>query len=54
MKVCRRKIYKRFFLCPVCGAEVPATATKRMTVPGHVKTMWCFRCRETRNFIQKE
>ena len=50
----RRCLFKRYFRCPVCGAETPAPCTRRKTLPGHIKTMYCYVCRETRDFEQVE
>lgn len=45
----------RQFRCPECGEIVPATKrSDRKTPPGHVKTMWCFRCKKQRDFLQVE
>jgi transcription elongation factor Elf1 len=51
---CRRRIRKRYFVCPVCGRTSPATATKRSTKPGHIKTMYCVYCNAVRDFTQTE
>ena len=42
----------RLFQCPSCGRFVPATKMKSRTVIGHIKTMYCFFCREEQDFIQ--
>ena len=47
-----RRVIVRTFVCPVCGAVVPATKTQGITVAGHIKTMWCYSCREVRDFLQ--
>ena len=46
------RVIVRTFICPVCGAVVPATKTQGITVAGHIKTMWCYSCREVRDFLQ--
>lgn len=50
----KRRAYRiRYFQCPVCGKI--QTASKKghaMTEIGHVKTMLCWNCFETRDFIQ--
>jgi len=53
LKRCRRTTQVRLFACPVCGARKPATKRAgRKTEAGHIKTMWCFCCREERDFEQ--
>jgi hypothetical protein len=41
----------RLFCCPVC-CETITIPKRRKTAVGHVKTMWCWRCRTVRDFIQ--
>ena len=43
---------KRLFRCPVCGALSPATKQFGRTEPGHIKCMWCWRCKEETDHIQ--
>ena len=49
-----RRIQKRLFRCPVCGEVAPATKHTTRTIPGHIKTMYCCRCRDVRDFEQIE
>lgn len=49
-----RKIQKRFFRCTVCGAISPATKRQCLTRPGHIKTMYCYQCRDTTEHEQVE
>lgn len=43
----------RFFKCPECGIVICAPKLKyHMTSEGHIKTMWCFKCKEERDFEQ--
>lgn len=49
-----RKIQKRWFRCPVCGELAPATKRNGRTRPGHIKTMYCCQCQDTRDFEQIE
>ena len=44
----------RQFCCVVCGAVVPATKTyhRGLTRNGHIKTMYCYRCRKVTDHIQ--
>ena len=47
----RKKVRVRVFRCPVCGEK--SYAPKRtITRPGHVKTMWCWKCRAERDLVQ--
>ena len=44
---------KRLFRCTVCGALTPATKHPgEKTRPGHIKTMWCYKCKEKTDHIQ--
>lgn len=45
-----RRHYRRF-RCPECG-ELMTAPKKRNTAIGHIKTMWCWRCKEMRDFVQ--
>lgn len=45
---------KRTFQCTVCGTEFPATKTKGMTHIGHVKHMYCFKCKTTQPCVQTD
>lgn len=49
-----RAIQIRMFECPECGAVVPATKTRFKTKVGHIKTMYCYRCRKATDHIQLE
>lgn len=42
----------RIFQCPVCGKLTPATKRKGRTVAGHIKTMYCFGCKDIRDMVQ--
>lgn len=43
----------RDFRCCECGVVVTATKKlNRTTGPGHVKDMWCFRCKKETPHIQ--
>lgn len=45
------KVHFRLFCCPVC-CETITIPKRRKTAVGHVKTMWCWKCRTVRDFIQ--
>lgn len=45
---------KRVFVCAACGAEAPAIKRKGRTKPGHIKHMYCIRCREITEHQQIE
>ena len=47
-------IQKRLFRCPVCGSITPATKRKCETLPGHIKTMYCYQCRKRTEHEQIE
>ena len=44
----------RHFTRPVCGAVNPATNCKGRTPRGHIKTMYCYRCRKNQNQEQTD
>lgn len=47
------KYYRRYFICPKCGAVNSATKNiKRKTPPGHRKWLWCYKCKRKINQIQ--
>lgn len=48
----QRGFILRVFKCPVCGAIMTATKRGHKTGLGHIKDMWCWRCKETRKFEQ--
>ena len=52
-KDCRR-IQMRVFVCSQCGTKLVATKYKSKTGIGHVKTAWCYVCKETTEHIQIE
>ena len=43
---------KRIFRCNVCGATFPATKTKGATHYGHIKDMYCFKCKTIQKCTQ--
>lgn len=47
-------IQVRYFKCPVCGTVAPATKTRHKTSKGHIKTMYCYVCKEITNHEQTE
>ena len=45
----------RWFRCAVCGEKAPAAKGKgARTSPGHIKHMWCIRCRAVTEHRQEE
>lgn len=42
----------RTFECPICGDRLVVPKYLGFTPLGHIKTMWCYRCKEVRDFIQ--
>lgn len=53
-KKTRARTRIRIFRCQTCGFQMPATKTWGMTHTGHVKHMWCPRCRMVVGFEQVE
>lgn len=49
----RQPVTMRDFQCPECSEKisVPKKSSRRTSV-GHIKDMWCWKCKETRKFIQ--
>lgn len=52
-KYARQRPQVRYFVCPACGATSPATKWKGTTAAGHVKTMYCYRCKNITDHIQQ-
>ena len=48
----RKRTILRYFKCPWCGAIATAPRTHGNTHSGHVKTMWCYVCKCSRDFVQ--
>lgn len=48
------RIQMRTFECPVCGTKLHATKTKFKTKVGHIKTMYCYVCKDMRDCVQTE
>lgn len=49
----KRCVAERIFECPECGVHLTAYKSRSFfTSEGHVKTMWCYRCRTDRNMVQ--
>lgn len=46
-------IVKRYFKCSECGETLPATSTKKNTKEGHVKHMYCFKCKKVTMTVQE-
>lgn len=44
----------RIFECPICGNRTPATKYMGVSKPPHVKTMWCWGCKDERDLVQIE
>jgi len=47
-------IVKRYFKCVDCGSVLPATSTKRKTGIGHIKDIYCYKCKKIVKSIQEE
>ena len=51
----KHKYKIRVFQCPDCGNRAyAAKSIGRMTVPGHMKYLWCAHCKEIKNMVQIE
>jgi uncharacterized protein YlaI len=50
----RRAYQLRTFICPDCGETQKATKVKGRTGKGHVKNLYCPRCKGERHFIQTD
>ena len=48
----RHPLNMRYFRCTVCGADTPAPNHRRITAPGHIKTMWCYKCKAVTDHYQ--
>ncbi len=46
------KVFLRDFKCPECGTTMQMPK-RRLTGNGHIKTMWCPRCKQMRDFVQQ-
>ena len=49
-----RRYQLRTFECSVCGERAPALKSLGRTNPGHIKHMYCIRCREITEHRQTE
>lgn len=47
-----RKMQQRLFRCQTCGTEQDAPKVRGRTPPGHIKTMYCYKCQFRTNHIQ--
>jgi len=52
-KYIRQRPQVRYFRCTVCDAVMPATKWRGTTTAGHVKTMYCYRCRQRTDQVQQ-
>ena len=50
----RQRPQLRDFVCPVCGAVITIPKHRGQTSPGHIKTMYCYRCKAITDHIQRE
>lgn len=50
----RKRRYVRFsdFYCTECGSKMRLPRIDRQREPGHIKTMWCYKCKEETDFIE--
>jgi hypothetical protein len=48
-----RSTILRYFRCPECAGKMTAPKMSAdSTGSGHIKTMWCWRCKTERDFVQ--
>ena len=53
MRLPRKKLVERRFKCPDCGYITIAYKKASLKTPrGHLKNLWCPRCKNEHNFIQ--
>lgn len=53
MRNSRKPPQVRDFRCEVCGEKVQATkSTGKKTSAGHIKHMWCIKCKEVTPHVQ--
>ena len=49
----KRAVTERVFKCPCCGVIMTAyKKSSRKTKEGHLKKLWCYKCKRERNFEQ--
>lgn len=49
----RKRMIQRCFKCPTCGYVVYAFKQASQKTPkGHLKKLWCPKCKDEHNFIQ--
>ena len=52
-KVISMHATERRFECPICKEKVTAyKKSSRRTKAGHIKHMWCYKCKAIQGFIQ--
>jgi len=53
MRLPRKQLVQRRFKCPVCGYVIIAFKKASFKTPnGHLKKLWCPRCKDEHNCIQ--
>lgn len=53
MRLSRKQLTQRKFKCPECGYILFAFKRASQKTPkGHLKKLWCPRCKDEHNFIQ--
>lgn len=49
----RKNVTERTFCCPDCGTIATAyKKSSRRTTKGHIKHMWCWKCKAEKGFTQ--
>lgn len=49
----KKNVTERVFECPACKQKIIAyKKSSRRTAENHIKTMYCFKCKDVKNFVQ--
>lgn len=49
----RKNTTERCFKCPKCNSVIIAyKKSSRRTAPNHIKTMYCYKCKDVEDFVQ--
>lgn len=51
--IIRKRVTEREFICPQCDTKYIAyKSSNKLTAKGHIKDMYCFKCKNMQGFIQ--
>lgn len=49
----KKRVSEREFICPRCDTKYIAyKSSNKLTAEGHIKDMYCFKCKSIQGFIQ--